>query len=77
MIVFNVKRVIVKRMVINCFLCPQEVVQQITVLNCNKDIRKNCLTIRVIEHWNRSPREIVGSPSMEAVMCKLDLVGVV
>ena len=28
--------------------------------------QKNLFTVRVMEHWNRLPREVVGSPSLEA-----------
>jgi len=42
------------------------------------NIRKNFLPLRVMEHWNRLPRELVESPSLEifkthveAVLCRL------
>jgi len=34
-------------------------------------MRKNFFTLRVIEHWNRLPREVVESPSLEIFKTRL------
>ncbi|KFP95908.1 hypothetical protein N329_01197, partial [Haliaeetus albicilla] len=36
------------------------------------DIRKKFLTLRVVKHWNRLPREVVDVPSLETFKARLD-----
>ncbi|KGL75142.1 hypothetical protein N309_05247, partial [Tinamus guttatus] len=38
----------------------------------HRNLRKNFLTVKVVEHWNRLPREVMESPSLEIFKIHLD-----
>jgi len=37
------------------------------------DIRKKSFTVRVVNHWHRLPREVVGAPVLETSKVRLEL----
>ncbi|GAB0183321.1 hypothetical protein GRJ2_000797400 [Grus japonensis] len=42
--------------------------------NFQLNMRRNFFTLRVAEHWNRLPREVVESPSLEILKTHLDAI---
>jgi len=38
------------------------------------DIRKNFFIKRIVKHWNRLPREVMESPSLEVFERRVDMV---
>jgi len=37
-----------------------------------RDIREKLFIVRVLRHWNRLPRKVVDTPSLEAFKARLD-----
>jgi len=36
------------------------------------DLRRKFVTMRVVKHWHRLPREVVDAPSLETFQVRLD-----
>ncbi|KFV50294.1 hypothetical protein N341_01975, partial [Tyto alba] len=36
------------------------------------DIRKKFITMKMVKHWNRLPREVVDAPSLKTFKARLD-----
>jgi len=49
------------------------IVDKMVVISSKVDL-KNFLPLRVMEHWNRLPREVVESPSLEIFKTRLDKI---
>ena len=53
---------------------PDELWRSIFLWKFRLNMRKNFFPLRVTEHWNRLPREVVESPSLEIFKTRLDKI---
>ncbi|KFV83809.1 hypothetical protein N308_01751, partial [Struthio camelus australis] len=48
--------------------------QKLKLRKVHLNLRKNFFTVRMTEHWNRLPREVVESPLLEIFKTRLDVI---
>jgi len=53
---------------------PDELWRSIFLWKFRLNMRKSFFPLRIMEHWNRLPREVVESPSLEILKTRLDAV---
>lgn len=71
----NIFGVIVKRMGPgSCQGCLPDTSHKLKPMNIHLNMGKSFFILRVTKHWNRLPREVVESPSLEGFKRHLDLV---